>query len=53
MPRRVLRGRPANTAPYPWPNDADRRRSTIGDEKRTNMMMRFGNLKDFLSVMGS
>ena len=25
--------------------------STIGDEKRTNMMLRFRNLKDFLGVM--
>ena len=37
---------------YPGHNYADRPRSTIGDEKRSNMMMRFRNLREFLSVMG-
>ena len=47
----VLGGLPDETLLYPGHNYADRPRSTIGDEKRTNMMMRFRNLKDFLSVM--
>src|SRR5439155_553406 len=36
----------------PGHNCADRPRSTIGDEKRSNMMMRFRNLQEFLSMMG-
>ncbi len=48
----VLGALPDETLLYPGHNYADRPRSTIGDEKRTNMMMRFTNLKDFLSVMG-
>ena len=47
----VLGALPDETALYPGHNYADRPRSTIGDEKRTNMMMRFQNLKDFLAVM--
>jgi len=47
----VLGALPDETLLYPGHNYADRPRSTIGDEKRTNMMMRFRNLKDFLSVM--
>ena len=47
----VLAALPDETLLYPGHNYADRPRSTIGDEKRTNMMMRFGNLKDFLSAM--
>jgi glyoxylase-like metal-dependent hydrolase (beta-lactamase superfamily II) len=43
---------PEETLLYPGHNYADRPRSTIGDEKRTNMMLRFRNLQDFLSVMG-
>ena len=49
----VLGALPDDTLLYPGHNYADRPRSTIGDEKRTNMMMRFRNLKDFLSVMGA
>ncbi len=49
----VLGALPDDTILYPGHNYADRPRSTIGDEKRTNMMMRFRNLKDFLSVMGN
>ena len=48
----VLAALPDETVLFPGHNYADRPRSTIGDEKRTNMMMRFGNLKDFLSMMG-
>ena len=48
----VLGALPNDTLLYPGHNYADRPRSTIGDEKRTNMMMRFQNLQDFLSVMG-
>jgi glyoxylase-like metal-dependent hydrolase (beta-lactamase superfamily II) len=48
----VLAALPDQTLLYPGHNYADRPRSTIGDEKRTNMMMRFHHLKDFLSMMG-
>jgi len=48
----VLAALPDETILYPGHNYADRPRSTIGDEKRTNMMMRFHNLGDFLAVMG-
>ena len=49
----VLAALPDETLLFPGHNYADRPRSTIGDEKRTNTMMRFPNLKDFLSVMGA
>ena len=48
----VLGAMPDETLLYPGHNYADRPRSTLGDEKRTNMMMRFRTLGDFLSVMG-
>jgi hydroxyacylglutathione hydrolase len=48
----VLGALPDETLLYPGHNYADRPRSTIGDEKRSNMMMKFHNLQDFLSVMG-
>jgi hydroxyacylglutathione hydrolase len=48
----VLAALPDETLLYPGHNYAERPRSTIGDEKRTNMMMRFHHLKDFLSMMG-
>ncbi|TMA99988.1 MAG: MBL fold metallo-hydrolase, partial [Deltaproteobacteria bacterium] len=48
----VLAALPDETLLYPGHNYADRPRSTLGDEKRTNMMMRFRSLGDFLSVMG-
>jgi len=48
----ALAALPDETLLYPGHNSADRPRSTIRDEKRSNMMMRFRNLKDFLSVMG-
>ena len=48
----TLAALPDETILYPGHNYAAKPKSTIGDEKRTNMMMRFQNLKDFLSVMG-
>ena len=48
----VLGALPDETLLYPGHNYADRPRSTLGDEKRTNMMMGFRTLGDFLSVMG-
>jgi glyoxylase-like metal-dependent hydrolase (beta-lactamase superfamily II) len=47
----VLAALPDETLLFPGHNYADRPRSTIGDEKRKNMMMRFPSLKDFLSAM--
>jgi len=47
----VLAALPDETILLPGHNYADRPRSTIGDEKRTNMMMRFKNMKDFLALM--
>ncbi len=49
----VLAALPDETLLFPGHNYADRPRSTIGDEKRTNMMLRFRNLHDFLSMMGA
>jgi hydroxyacylglutathione hydrolase len=48
----TLASLPEETVLYPGHNYADRPKSTIGDEKRANMMLRFRNLQDFLSVMG-
>jgi hydroxyacylglutathione hydrolase len=47
----VLAALPDDTVLFPGHNYADRPTSTIGEEKRTNMMLRFRNLKDFLGVM--
>ena len=47
----VLGALPDETVLYPGHNYADRPRSTLGEEKRGNMMMRFRSLADFLSVM--
>jgi glyoxylase-like metal-dependent hydrolase (beta-lactamase superfamily II) len=47
----VLGRLPDDTALFPGHNYADRNSSTLGEEKRTNMMMRFKGLKDFLAVM--
>ena len=47
----VLAALPDETVLLPGHNYADRPRSTIGDEKRTNTMMRFKNMKDFLALM--
>jgi glyoxylase-like metal-dependent hydrolase (beta-lactamase superfamily II) len=48
----VLAALPDETLLYPGHNYADRPRSTIGDEKRSNMMMRFPSVREFLAVMG-
>jgi glyoxylase-like metal-dependent hydrolase (beta-lactamase superfamily II) len=47
----VLAALPDETVLLPGHNYADRPTSTIGQEKRTNMMMRFRNLSDFLALM--
>ena len=47
----VLAKLPEETILFPGHNYADRPHSTIGDEKRRNMMLRFSNLKDFLALM--
>ncbi len=47
----VLAALPDETLLFPGHNYADRPQSTIGEEKRRNMTMRFKNLKDFLAVM--
>jgi glyoxylase-like metal-dependent hydrolase (beta-lactamase superfamily II) len=47
----VLGALPDETLLLPGHAYAERPTSTIGDEKRTNVMMRFPSLKDFLSVM--
>ena len=47
----ILGTLPDQTKLFPGHNYAADTSSTIGDEKRTNPMMRFRNLKDFLSVM--
>ncbi len=47
-----LRQLPDDTVLYPGHNYADRSTSTIGEEKRRNMYMRFDRLEDFLKLMG-
>jgi len=47
-----LKQLPDDTVLYPGHNYADRVTSTIGDEKRRNMYMRFSRLEDFLGLMG-
>jgi glyoxylase-like metal-dependent hydrolase (beta-lactamase superfamily II) len=47
-----LRALPDETVLYPGHDYADRPTSTIGDEKRRNMYLRFDRLDDFLSMMG-
>ena len=47
-----LKRLPDETLLYPGHNYADRVTSTIGDEKRRNMYMRFERLEDFLGLMG-
>ena len=47
----VLAALPDETMLFPGHNYAERPTSTIGEEKRTNMMLRFQNLKEFLGVM--
>jgi len=48
----VLGALPDSTVLFPGHNYADRPRSTIGDEKRRNVMMRFPTLDGFLRTMG-
>jgi hydroxyacylglutathione hydrolase len=47
-----LKRLPDDTLLYPGHNYADRVTSTIGDEKRLNMYMRFSRLEEFLGMMG-
>jgi hydroxyacylglutathione hydrolase len=47
-----LRQLPEATILYPGHNYADRPTSTIGQEKRRNVYMRFDRLDDFLNLMG-
>ena len=47
-----LKRLPEETVLYPGHNYADRVTSTIGDEKRRNMYMRFERVEDFLGLMG-
>jgi hypothetical protein len=37
---------------YPGHNYADRPQSTLGDEKRENLFLRFRSLSEFLRFMG-
>jgi len=47
-----LKALPDETVLYPGHDYADRPTSTIGDEKRRNVYMRFNRLEDFLGMMG-
>lgn len=47
-----LKRLPEDTILFPGHNYADRPTSTIGDEKRRNVYMRFDHLDDFLRLMG-
>ena len=47
-----LRALPDDTVLYPGHDYADRPTSTIGEEKRRNLYMRFNRLEDFLGMMG-
>jgi len=49
---KTLRKLPDGTVLYPGHNYADRPTSTIGDEKRRNLFMRFDSLERFLSFVG-
>lgn len=48
----TLRKLPDETVLYPGHNYADRPTSTMGQEKRRNLFMRFESLEDFLSFCG-
>jgi glyoxylase-like metal-dependent hydrolase (beta-lactamase superfamily II) len=48
----TLRNLPDDTVVYPGHNYADRPSSTIGQEKRRNMCMRFDSVDDFLRFVG-
>jgi len=47
-----LKRLPDETVLYPGHNYADRVTSTLGEEKRRNMFLRFDRLEDFLGLMG-
>ena len=47
-----LKQLPDDTILYPGHNYAERMTSTIGEEKRRNVYMRFDRLEDFLGLMG-
>ncbi len=47
-----LRALPDHTVLYPGHDYADRPTSTIGDEKKRNLFLRFNRLEDFLQMMG-
>ncbi len=47
-----LRALPDDTVLYPGHDYAGRPTSTIGEEKRRNVFLRFDRLEDFLSLMG-
>ena len=47
-----LKRLPDDTVLYPGHNYAGQPTSTIGDEKKRNMCMRFNRVEDFLSLMG-
>jgi len=47
-----LRALPDATVLYPGHDYADRPTSTIGDEKKRNLYLRFNRLEDFLGMMG-
>jgi glyoxylase-like metal-dependent hydrolase (beta-lactamase superfamily II) len=47
-----LKTLPDDTMLYPGHDYADRPRSTIGEEKRRNLYLRFNRLEDFLGMMG-
>ena len=48
----TLKRLPDDTLLYPGHNYADRPTSTMGDEKRRNLYLRFNRLEDFLGTMG-
>jgi glyoxylase-like metal-dependent hydrolase (beta-lactamase superfamily II) len=43
---------PDDTVLYPGHHYADRPRTTMGEEKKRNLYLRFNRLEDFLSMMG-
>jgi glyoxylase-like metal-dependent hydrolase (beta-lactamase superfamily II) len=47
-----LKALPDDTVLYPGHDYADRPRTTMGEEKKRNLYLRFNRLEDFLSMMG-
>ena len=47
-----LKALPDDTVLYPGHDYADRPRSTMGEEKRRNLYLRFDRLEDFMGMMG-